>query len=121
MVVATPSKRLARKSADPIKIKIGRSFLENLPVVLNLSASEIVTKNVAPRIETIVSKALSSDPIDINVSDIPNPAAAPRAKSKGLIGKPFDSSGPLAQKTPTNAMTIPTDAIRDNLSPVTIA
>ena len=58
-VVATPSSRLARKSAAPIKIRIGRSFFENLPVVLNFSASAIVTKNVAPRIDTIVSKALS--------------------------------------------------------------
>ena len=112
---------MARKSAAPIKIRIGRSFFENLPVVLNLSASEIVTKNVAPRIDTMVSKALSCEPIDIKVRDIPKPAAAPSANSSGLIGKPFESSGPLAQKTPINAITIPIDAIIESLSPVTIA
>ena len=55
------------------------------------------------------------------MSDIPKPAAAPSAKSNGLIGNPFESSGPLAQKTPINAMTIPSDASIESLSPVTIA
>ena len=88
LVVATPSKRLAKKSADPMKIKSGRSCLSNLPVVLNFKAIEIVTKKVAPRIETIVNKALVSEPTAMKVSESPNPAAAPNASNRGLIGIP---------------------------------
>ena len=117
-VVATPNSRFAMKSAAPMKIRIGISFLENPPVVLNLIAIEIVTKKVAPRIETMVNRALSCDPMAINVSAKPNPAAAPKARSSGLIGKPFESSGPLAQKTPTKATTIPIEASVESLSPV---
>jgi hypothetical protein len=109
-----PRSKLARKSAAPINIKAGNSFFENFPVVLNLIAKERVTKNVAARIETMVSKALLCDPIEIKVSAHPNPAAAPNASNSGLSGKPFDNSGPLAQKTPTNATAIPTDFNADS-------
>ena len=100
LVQAIPSSRLARKSAAPMKISTGISFLLKFPVVLNLRASEIVTKNVAALIETIVSNALLWEPIAIKVSANPKPAAAPKASKIGLTGKPWDSSGPLAQKTP---------------------
>lgn len=55
-------------------------------------------KNVAARIETIVSSALLSEPMAIKVKAKPNPAAAPKARSIGFNGSPCDNSGPLAQK-----------------------
>ena len=88
------------------------------PVVRNLSAKEMVTKNVAPLIETIVNKALLCDPIAIKVRAKPKPAAAPKARRIGLIGKPCDNSGPLAQNTPINAITTPTKVIVERTSPV---
>ena len=118
LVVATPNKRFAIKSAAPIKIKSGISFFENPPVVLNLIASAIVTKKVAPRIETIVIKALSCEPIEIKVRAKPKPAAAPKANNNGLSGRPLESSGPLAQKTPTSAITTPIEVMAVNVSPV---
>lgn len=60
----------------------------------------MVTKKVAPRIETIVMSALDCAPIDIEVNAVPNPSAAPIARSKGFRGRPWESSGPLAQKLP---------------------
>ena len=80
-----------------MKISDGYSFLVNPPIVRNLSAMAIVTKKVAPRIETIVISALDCEPIDIEVNAVPNPSAAPIARSKGFKGRPWESSGPLAQ------------------------
>ena len=51
-------------------------------------AKEIVTKNVAPRMATIVSNALLCDPIAMKVSARPKPAAAPNARSIGFNGSP---------------------------------
>ena len=65
--------------------------------------------------------ALDSEPIDINVKATPKPMAAPNARSKGLSGKPCDSSGPLAQKTPINARTTPIEVIVESLSPLSNA
>ena len=66
----------------------------------------------------MVNKALDSEPTAINVSESPKPAAAPNASNKGLIGIPCESSGPLAQKTPTSAMNTPTKATVESASPV---
>ena len=52
---------------------------------------------------------------------MPKPIAAPIARSKGLIGRPCESSGPLAQKTPTSARTTPMETIAESLSPFTKA
>ena len=70
---------------------------------------------------TIVINALDSEPIVINVSAVPNPAAAPNAKKRGLGDKPCDNSGPLAQKAPANARTTPIACPRVKTSPATSA
>ena len=69
-------------------MRAGMSFLLNFPAVLNLMTKDIVTKNDAPRIETIVSNALLYDPIAMKVSAKPKPAAAPNARSIGFKGSP---------------------------------
>ena len=67
---------------------------------------------------TIVSNALLCDPIAMKVRAKPKPAAAPNARSIGFKGSPWDSSGPLAQKTPTRAITTPTRVNDERTSPV---
>ena len=61
--------------------------------------------------------ALVCEPIEIKVSEVPNPHAAPMASKSGRIGSPCESSGPLAQNAPASASTIPIDVIRESESP----
>ena len=70
---------------------------------------------------TMVINALDSEPIVINVSAVPNPAAAPSAKISGLGDKPCDNSGPLAQKAPAKARTTPIACPVVKTSPATSA
>ena len=121
LLQAIPKSRLAKKSATPMKIKLGYSLFVNPPKLRARSAIPIVTKKVAARIVTIVINALDWDPMEINVNAVPKPTAAPIANNSGRKGKPFESSGPLAQKAPANANTTPHEVKNDNDSPLNMA
>ena len=62
-----------------------------------------------------IVNALDNCPTKAN----PNPAAAPSARISGLIGRPCESSGPLAKNAPTIASAAPIERIRDKRSPLT--
>jgi hypothetical protein len=76
LVVATPSSRFPKKSAAPIPINTGMSFLEKPPVVLYFAnnSSEII--KVENRIVVIVIIALDFEPTAINEIAPPKPRAA---------------------------------------------
>ena len=118
LLQAIPKSRLARKSATPIKSRLGNSCRVNPPKLRARNAIAIVTMKVAARIVTIVIKALDCDPIEINVRAVPKPAAAPTAKSSGRNGTPFVSSGPLAQNAPASATTTPHEVRKERASPL---
>ena len=107
LVVATPSSKFPKKSAAPIIIKIGRSFLLKPPNVLNLASRSNATIKVVQRIVVIVIIALVWDPFAIKVIAPPNPKAAMVANISGFAETPPRISGPLAQNPPSNATHIP--------------
>ena len=60
---------------------------------------------------------LDFDPIEIKVSAAPKLQAAHKANKSGRKGRPLENSGPLAQKMPVSARTMPIDVTSESEAP----
>jgi hypothetical protein len=113
-VVATPKSKLAAKSATPIKMRTGTSERVNRIEPRYLKRITRPISKVEVLIVVMVMSALDSEPIAINIRQVPKKRAAPIARRRGLSGTPCETSGPLARNPPRIARTTPREIMRES-------